>query len=64
MTPFDFIDYYGNSSPNDPILDINQAMHKPLVISSANSEWEVLSYYYDRTTKEMVIDIKKKKISK
>jgi len=61
MKPFEFVLFDGDSSPDTPILEINEAMHKELVIRSDEDEWEVLSYYYDDDATRMVIDIQKRK---
>ena len=60
MTPLDFVSTTANSDYNIPAGELQQALHRPLVIYSAHSEWEVLSYYYDTADMRMVLDIRKK----
>jgi hypothetical protein len=64
MTPLEFVSDCGGHH-NDPVGAVMEALKKPLVIRSGNgedAEWEVLSYYYDKKAKRMVIDIEPKGI--
>lgn len=59
MTPLEFITD-ADSDYNSPAGDVMAAIRKPLIIRSENSEWEVLSYYFDEKQKKMVLDIEEK----
>jgi hypothetical protein len=56
MTPIDFVVFDGDSEPNMPVCAIAEAMRQPLLILSADKDWEVCSYYYDGG--RMVLEIK------
>ena len=64
MKPQDFILFDGDSSPNTAIIDIYEAMQKPVKILGADGEYKVLSYYYDEEEEQMVLDIEKTTKSK
>ena len=59
MKPIDFIKDAADDSHNTPAGEILHAItNEQLVIySSASSQWEVVSYYYNPHIKQMVIDI-------
>lgn len=57
MTPLDFVTTAADDSYNTPAGVIADAMKKPLIVRSAEATWEILSYYYDTTSKRMVVDI-------
>jgi hypothetical protein len=56
MTPIEFVIFEGDSTPNQPVYQIAEAMQKPIKILSASNEWEVIGYYWDEG--HMVLDIK------
>ena len=56
MNPIDFVIFGGDSQPNTPVYAIAEAMRRPLRILSADKDWEVYSYYYDKG--QMVLEIK------
>ena len=45
MRPIDFVVFGGDSSPNMPVLELYEAMHKDVHISMGYKTLEVLSYY-------------------
>jgi hypothetical protein len=58
MTPIDFVIFEGDSTPNQPVYQIAEAMSKPIRIYSADKEWEVLSYHWHEG--HMTLDLKEK----
>lgn len=56
MTPIDFVIFDGDSTPNLPVHQVAEAMHKPIRIYSAEKEWEVIGYYY--ADGQMMLDLK------
>jgi hypothetical protein len=58
MTPIDFVIFDGDSTPNQPVNQIAEAMHKPIQIYSDGKEWEVVGYYW--ADGRMVLDIQEK----
>ena len=57
MTPFELVNYDGDSEPNTPVYQIAEAMREDLIISSGDREWKVAAYYYDPQEKRMVLEI-------
>ena len=58
MKPIDFVIFDGDSSPNDPIYEVAEAMNKPIEINGMDGEYEILSYYLHDGA--MNLDIRKK----
>jgi hypothetical protein len=58
MTPIDFVIFDGDSTPNQPVHQIAEAMHKPIRIFSRDKDWEVIGYYY--ADGQMMLDLKEK----
>jgi hypothetical protein len=58
MTPIEFVIFDGDSTPNQPVHQISEAMSKPIRIFSAEKEWEVIGYYY--ADGQMTLDIREK----
>lgn len=56
MTPLDFVSDFANGY-NEPAGAIQGALKKPLTITDGAKEYEVLSYYFNSDTGQMVIDI-------
>ena len=57
MTPINFINFDGDSSPNTPIFAISEAMRKDIQIIGHSGDMEVLSYYYDQRQHLMVLEV-------
>lgn len=55
MTPLDFVHFDGDSSPNDPIYKLYEAMKKPITVVGPNGELEILSYYLDNG--QMILEV-------
>ena len=60
MTPMEFINFDGDSSPDTDILDIHKAMNTDIEILAFDGDYTILSYYFDENSKKMILDIKKK----
>ena len=58
MTPIEFVIFEGDSTPNQPVYQIAEAMHKPLKIYSGDKEWEVFGYHWHEGY--MTLDLKEK----
>jgi len=58
MTPIEFVIFEGDSTPNQPVYQIAEAMHKPLKIYSSDKEWEVFGYYWHEGY--MTLELKEK----
>ena len=58
MTPINFVIFDGDSTPNQPVHQVAEAMHKPIKIYSAKKEWEVIGYYY--ADGQMTLDLSEK----
>jgi len=59
MTPIEFVIFEGDSTPNQPVYQIAEAMQKTIKIFGGNKEWEVIGYYYGDEG-HMVLDIREK----
>jgi len=57
MKPIDFVLFDGDSSPNDPIYKIYEALQKDIVIRGGSNDFIILSYYFDEDENVMVLDI-------
>ena len=58
MRPIDFVLFDGDSNPNQPIYQITEAMYEPVAIFSADKEFIVCGYYWEKG--QMIIEIKEK----
>jgi hypothetical protein len=58
MTPIEFVIFEGDSTPNQPVYQIAEAMQKTIRIFGGSKEWEVLSYYWHEG--HMTLDIQEK----
>jgi hypothetical protein len=58
MTPIEFVIFEGDSTPNQPVYQIAEAMRKTIKIFDGNKEWEVLSYHWNEG--HMTLDIQEK----
>lgn len=62
MKPIDFVLFDGDSSPNDPVYKIAEAMKKPIKICYAGGDAEVLSYYFYKGRMILEIELIEEKI--
>lgn len=61
MTPLEFVTAAGDNY-NDPVGIVMEALKRPIrIYSGPKQQWVILSYYLDLKTKQMVLDIEKKK---
>jgi hypothetical protein len=56
MRPIDFVLFNGDSSPNQPVCQIAEAMEKPIKIFNYQKEFVVYSYYFDDG--QMILEVK------
>ena len=57
MTPIEFVDFDGDSTPNQPYIEVNTAMHQQIrIVGPDLREYVVCGYYCDEG--RMVLELK------
>jgi hypothetical protein len=59
MRPIDFVVYDGDSTPNEPVYKLAEALQQPIRIVSVGQVWMVRSYYMYNG--QMVLEITESK---
>lgn len=55
MRPIDFVIFDGDSSPNDPVYKVAEAMMKPITVLGLKENFVIRGYYLGETG--MVLEI-------
>ena len=57
IKPIDFVVFEGDSSPNQPVYKVAQAMQNNLLVYVGSDECEVVGYYYCDEHQAMVLEL-------
>jgi iron complex outermembrane receptor protein len=55
--PIDFVVFEGDSSPNQPVYKVAEAMQKNMLVYVGSDECEVVGYYYSDEHQAMVLEL-------
>lgn len=60
MKPIEFITAVAENDHNEPAGTIIDALQKEVeILSGPGERWRILSYYYDKPTGKMILDIER-----
>ena len=57
IKPIDFVVFEGDSSPNQPVYKVAQAMQKNMLVYVGIDECEVVGYHYSDAAQAMVLEL-------
>ncbi|MEI6882720.1 MAG: hypothetical protein WCK82_15475 [Bacteroidota bacterium] len=57
IKPIDFVVFEGDSSPNQPVYKVAEAMQKNMLVYVGIDECEVVGYYYCDERQAMVLEL-------
>lgn len=57
MKPIDFVVFEGDSSPNQPVYKVAEAMQKNMLVYVGMDECEVIGCHYSEEHKAMVLEL-------
>jgi hypothetical protein len=57
IKPIDFVVFEGDSSPNQPVYKVAEAMQKNMLVYVGMDECEVVGYHYNDASQSMVLEL-------
>ena len=57
IKPIDFVVFEGDSSPNQPVYKVAQAMQNNMLVYVGIDECEVVGYHYSDAAQAMVLEL-------
>ena len=57
IKPIDFVVFEGDSSPNQPVYRVAEAMQKNMLVYVGIDECEVVGYHYSEEHQAMVLEL-------